>query len=349
MSPRALPNTLKCTSSTDGPGLCMLGPQKHGDGCNQESECASGNCVKSLKICQGVDEMEQCVPGFPDPCKPGTYCAATGDSKLGGRCSKVVSADAKCIAPTSCERGTFCAGPTFDTQKCLPMFSVANGVNTTLGPYMCTSANAILVSSNPKIYQCVAPEASQVGQTCNTNGYIPMGYECKCARTGDTRLRTIGGLGLSARTAAWKDLYKCLMKATDPMGKFCQFDANDLETMRYGSCGFYGCYPQYLKLVEATGSRMFKDPLLQFESSASCEVDAALSYYDRLLSTPCIQIPNLEAWKCATALGYSSLSVQDTSGVIALIFIVVWGGYLYHMWRFRRENGVTFPCARLNK
>ncbi len=57
----------------------------------------------------------------------------------------------------------------------------------------------------------------------------------------------------------------------------------------------------------------------------------------------------MEAWKCVDLMLITSLSVQDTSGVIAFIFIIVWGGYLYHMWRFRRENGVVFPCSRLNK
>lgn len=351
MSPRALPNSLRCTSSTDGPGLCLLGPQKHGDGCNEEQECASGNCVKALRICKGVELGDPCAPGFPDPCAPGTYCELFSGNALGGRCISVMSANRPCTSVSSCARGTFCSGASFDAQICIPPFSLPAGANSTLGPYMCESANALQVSVNPPVFQCTPaePVLAMVGQPCDTRNPLPAGYECKCARQGMTLVRSVGGFGLSARAAVWKDLHKCLMKATDPMGKPCSFDVGDLDTMRYGSCGFYGCYPLYVKLVELTGSRFFKDPLLGWEPTAQCEVDAATKYFERMVSTPCIQIPNMEAWKCATSLGPVSLSVQDTSGVIAFIFIVVWGGYLYHMWRFRHENGVTFPCARLNK
>lgn len=37
-----------------------------------------------------------------------------------------------------------------------------------------------------------------------------------------------------------------------------------------------------------------------------------------------------------------------TNAVIAIIFIIVWGGYLYHMWYFRKVNQIVFPCKRLN-
>lgn len=40
--------------------------------------------------------------------------------------------------------------------------------------------------------------------------------------------------------------------------------------------------------------------------------------------------------------------LQDTQGVLSFIFLVVTGGYIYHIWRFRKENGVHFPCSRLN-
>jgi hypothetical protein len=68
-----------------------------------------------------------------------------------------------------------------------------------------------------------------------------------------------------------------------------------------------------------------------------------------MLTTPCIQVQGMESWRCSTLLPPASLSVQDTSGVIAFIFIVVWGGYLYHMWYFRKQNNMRFPCSRLNK
>lgn len=344
---------LRCTtSSIDNPaGTCLLGPQKHGDGCKQENECASGNCVKQLGICEGVPEMNDCKPGFPDPCAAGkrpTYCAPIPGTPLGGRCTAVIPAKVKCNYPTACERGTFCAGPTPDDQKCIPLFSIASKLNTTLGPYMCESANAILIDSVNGVYQCVDPADSQIGVPCNLRDAPPAGYECKCSRKGQTTLRPVGGLGLSARATVWKDLYKCLIKSAGPMGDVCQFDAADMTSIRYGSCAYYGCYPLYLKLMEATGSRIFKDPLLDFEPTASCEIESANSYYDRLLSSPCIQIPGMDTWKCASLNPYDSLSVGDTTAVMLVIFAGVWGGYLYHMWYFRKENGVVFPCRRLN-
>jgi hypothetical protein len=392
-SPRSQPNVLRCTSSPDNPaGNCLLGPQKHGDGCKHENECASGNCVKQLGICEGVPEMNQCRPGFPDPCAAGkrpTYCAPNPASPLGGFCAAVIPVKVKCNYPTACERGTFCAGPSPDDQKCIPLFSVANLANTTLGPYMCESANALLTDSANGIYQCVDPAVTQIGIPCNLRDVPPPGYECKCSRKGQTFLRPVGGLGLSARATVWKDLYKCLIKSAGPMGDLCQFDAADMTSIRYGSCAYYGCYPLYLKLMEATGSRIFKDPLLDFEPTASCEVESANSFYDRvsggrgsraggskkfsagvpgplslshththtplpafslpqLLTSPCIQIPGMDTWKCASLNPYDSLSVGDTTAVMLVIFAGVWGGYLYHMWYFRKENGVVFPCRRLN-
>jgi hypothetical protein len=123
---------------------------------------------------------------------------------------------------------------------------------------------------------------TQIGVPCNLRDVPPPGYECKCSRKGQTFLRPVGGLGLSARATVWKDLYKCLIKSAGPMGDLCQFDAADMTSIRYGSCAYYGCYPLYLKLMEATGSRIFKDPLLDFEPTASCEVESANSYYDRV-------------------------------------------------------------------
>ena len=49
----------------------------------------------------------------------------------------------------------------------------------------------------------------------------------------------------------------------------------DMDRVRYGSCVYYACYPQYLALVNATGGRYFRDPLAQFSPYAVCETMAA--------------------------------------------------------------------------
>lgn len=352
LSPYQPPTYLQCVKSpfTDRAGTCLLGPQKHGDGCNQEGECASGNCLKELRICRGVDEGEECAPGYPDPCMPNHYCAPDPATRKGGKCQKSVSMGRACNYPTACERGTYCAGDSSANRKCVPMFSVDVGKNTTIGPYMCTTGTAVMVKqgedSTSSLYQCVSANASFVGNECNPARPAPVGYECKCSADGKMRLRTIGALGLGLRTKAFSNLYKCLLTAQNPMGDACEFDSVDMERVRYGSCAFYACYPYYLALVNATGGRTFSPPLDQFEPRAQCEVNAAKTFYKNVADTPCIAIPNLENWKCASLAPPTSLSVQDTAGVIAFIFIIVWGAYWYHMYRFRKENGQKVPCVK---
>lgn len=58
-----------------------------------------------------------------------------------------------------------------------------------------------------------------------------------------------------------------------------------------------------------SGARFFLDPLNQWETAAPCEEDAARAYYARTAATGCINIPNLESWKCATLGPSASLSV----------------------------------------
>lgn len=173
------------------------------------------------------------MPGYPDPCSPGLYCSPTTlGSALGGYCVKAASAGALCNWPTACTRGTFCAGPTTDNQRCVAMFSVPTGQNTTIGPYMCVTANAVMVSSGPvPIYQCVDGAAASkiLATACSPNTLPPAGYECKCSRDGQYRLRTVGGLGLGSRATTWQGLYKCLVKSTGPTNEACQFDVQDME------------------------------------------------------------------------------------------------------------------------
>ena len=103
--------------------------------------------------------------------------------------------------------------------------------------------------------------------------------------------------------------------------------------MRYGSCVFYACYPAYIKLMNSTGGRFYSPPLQQFTPSAPCENAPLSSFYAALMFTPCITIPNLESWKCAS-LNPTSLSVAATQAVVTLIIIGWFGGYFWHMRSF---------------
>ncbi len=87
-------------------------------------------------------------------------------------------------------------------------------------------------------------------------------------------------------------------------------------------------------------------PLDNFEPTAQCELTAASSYYKEVANTKCIQIPNMDNWKCATLAPPVSLSVQDTAGVIAFIFLTIWGGYWYHAYKFRKVNNQKIPCVK---
>jgi Dickkopf N-terminal cysteine-rich region len=353
LSPREPPSALKCIRAydTDTAGTCRIGPNKHGDACNQDGECASGNCLRELRMCKGIDEGEQCIPSFPDPCQPDHYCQAQPGGA--GVCSRVLSAGKTCPSSEACARGYYCAGATAaGTKKCVAPFSVPNYQNTTIAPWMCQSANALMVvkaaTEVDSIYQCrPLNETSLVGRTCNPKLPAPLGYSCACAGAGNGfKLRTLGNLGMGARVTAWNNLFTCLMTAQGLMGEVCEFDSYDLTHVRYGSCAYYGCYPQYLKLVNATGSLVFNPPLAQFENFAQCELDASKAYYSNVASSVCLQLPNLENWRCAADISNDSLSVANTSAVIALVFIGIFILYVGHMVKYRKDNKQKLPCFK---
>lgn len=330
-------------------GVCKLGPQKHGDGCNENSECASGHCLKEIRVCRGVDEGEGCSPGYPDPCMPDHYCAPDADSAKGGRCQKSVSTGKTCAYQAACARGSYCDGSLASGRRCVPMFSIASGANTTIGPYMCASGTAVQVAAPPSaVYTCVEANytLAAVGTPCDPRSRAPMGFECKCAGDGTTRWRTLGGLGTGARTKAFKDLYQCLLTAQGPTGDDCQFDSADMERVRYGSCAFYACYPYYQALVNASGGRFYAPPLDQFEPTAKCESAALSDFYKAVQAAPCISISGMDNWKCASLAPPTSLSVAATQGVVSLIIISFFLGYWYHMHKF---GGHGLPCGRFSK
>ncbi|RYG43733.1 hypothetical protein EON67_12580 [archaeon] len=213
LSPRSKPSALQCIRAfdTDTAGTCRIGPNKHGDACNQDGECASGRCLRELRICKGIDEGETCEPSFPDPCEPNHYCLPKREGvETTGSCAKVISAGKACTYSEACERGYYCAGPTLATRRCVAPFTVEDGFNTTVGPYMCKSANAVLAvsqqSSVNSIYTCVSANTTEslVGTECNPAAPPPPGFECVCSGRGSVyRLRTRAALcGRSCSSAS---------------------------------------------------------------------------------------------------------------------------------------------------
>jgi hypothetical protein len=363
MNPRNAPSFLRCLKSeyaVDGDrstGSCFLGPNRHGDACNNDAECASGTCSKRLRMCTGVEGGQSCVVSSPDPCAPGFFCSISGQCTAQFAAPAPGAAATRCTNPMSCARGLFCAGGAADGDSyCLPAYSVATGSNTTLGPYMCATGNAYMVvqgaTSASSMFQCIAPPPALGGTRdadaplCASNPKMVPGQTCQCASDGNLRVTTVGGVGLGARAAVWAELYQCLQNSRGVTGDPCQFDVTDMEKIRYGSCAYYSCFPSYVKLATITGARFLDPPLSYFDSSAPCEKTAARNFYASTAGASCISIEGIDNWTCF--LGPRSLSVAATNGVIAVIFIIVWGGYLYHMWYFRKENQIVFPCKRLN-
>lgn len=228
LSPRSAPSSLQCVRGAGNrDGECRLQPNNHGDACNVDGECA-GRCQKSLRLCEGIVESEACTPGvYPDQCADKHYCAASATTSAGGTCQKTISAGRQCNYANSCDRGYYCAGPSLnDGRRCVQPFTVRNGANTTIGPYMCESANALMVERGPNdvdsVYQCIASNLTLSGTPCDgsTNSTLA-GYECKCAADNQNRLRTVGGLGLGTRSAVWKNLYNCMMEVRASQEWWC--------------------------------------------------------------------------------------------------------------------------------
>lgn len=346
LTPRAGPSYLQCVREQPGDkdGRCRLAANNHGDACNVDAECASRRCLKEIRLCRGIDSKMACTPGlFPDQCGRDLYCAPSDKFTTGGECQPVATAGRTCRSSTACEKGYYCAGSSLSSQKrCVAPFTFPDGQNVTIGPYMCASANAIVVEQGPNsvdsVYRCLPGNATLTGSLCDSsiNATTPAGYSCQCASDGQMRLRTVNGLGIGSRSVVWRNLYECLMSATNIMGAGCEFDQIDMERVRYGSCAYYGCYPYYLQLVNATGGRFFTEPLAQFEPFAKCEVAAATRYYASVFQTPCLAIPNMENWRCATLVGAHSLSVGSTTAVVSFILVFIVFAYWAHMYYHRK-------------
>jgi hypothetical protein len=350
LTPKSAPSVLQCARAPgDRMGTCRLPLMEHGDACNVDMECSSGNCLKDLRMCKGIDEGEACVPyTYPDPCTTSHYCKPDSLNPSRGICSKSISAGKVCSFATACERGFYCTATTNSgVKRCVAPFTVPNGYNTTIAPYMCASASAVVLVKAQydldTIYQCVDGNTTLVGYPCNIGDPVPNGYTCTCANDGQTRLVTVDYLGGGMYSQVWRDLYKCLLGSTNIVSAACEFDPQDMSTVRYGSCAYYACYPYYLNLVNVTGGRYFRAPFNSFLPWAQCEIKAAIDYYANLGSQGCLRLPNMENWKCYYLLNPSSFSVSATSGMVAFIMLLVTACYWGHMWIYRVKNNTKIP------
>jgi hypothetical protein len=324
LSPYDGPSVLQCVMATgamkgDRTGTCRLRPQNHGDACNVNSECSSNNCLKELKLCRGVMPGGTCVPGNPNQC--GTFggvsyfCQPNPNSIKGGTCAPRVRQGRLCQFASQCSRGTYCSRPypKFPSGTCMAPFSVATGQTTTIGPFMCATANALVIeqgaTAGSTLYQCVDANSTfaLVGTPCVSvdrgGAAPPAGFECLCAQDGQTRLRPAGRLGLGARTEVWKSLHACLLQSSNIMGEPCEFGSEDMTSIRHGSCVYYACYPYFQQLVNATGRVVFTSPLVQFEPLSQCEVSSVSRYYLDVFKAPCVSLSGMESWRCSVLSG----------------------------------------------
>ena len=354
LSPQAAPSALRCIKAvaTDVLGTCRIGPNKHGDACNLHAECASGICTTALGTCQGITEGQQCFPGFPDPCQPDHYCLSTGGA-VGGVCTKSISAGNACPSSGSCARGTFCAGQDATQTRCVAPLSAPAGASTLVGPWMCASGLALMATAGAgatdSTYTCLPAGGNAsllTGKPCNSRLPPPQGYACDCTTGGSYKLRPAGGplagVASAALAPVWAGLAACLARSVGITGGACQYDPLDMTSVRYGSCAYYACYPWYQQLAATTGAAPYAQPLAQWADLAGCEVDAASVYFAAAATAPCITLPRLEEWKCAAPV--TPPAVASTSGLVAVIIIGVFLGFLGHAYIYRKENGTKIPC-----
>jgi hypothetical protein len=276
-------SSMQCAASPGSPFdySCLLGPNKAGDACFYNSECASGICSSKgsgeggagSTTCVGISAGGPCIVPLgtsPDPCAAGLFCDPGQGTQGFGKCSAVAPRDATCTALAGCERGYVCAGDgSGSPKKCTAYMSVPIGGMTTVGNYMCAGGTGLQVRASPPLFKCVDPAlvAGQTGVECDPSRPLPTGsdgYECACASSGRTLLRPIGGYGLGFNSKAYSDLTACFASAETPNLMPCSYDFTDFERMRYGSCVFYACYPYYQRLMNGTGGRWYAPPLSQF-------------------------------------------------------------------------------------
>ena len=261
---------------------CRLGPNKAGDACFLNAECASGVCSSrgdgeggvGSNTCVGITEGGKCTPptaNFPDACSSGLFCDP--DASL---CKPVAKTGSPCKATAGCERGSVCATDgdptTTDTSTCRAYMSMAPGTVNSVGNFLCASGTGlqVKVTPNPQ-YLCVTPDSTLAltGKDCDPASATQPGMECACAGSGKYLTRPRAGLGLGFNSQPYVDLNKCLLGATSPNNQLCNYDYTDFQKMRYGSCVFYACYPYYMALMNNTGGKWYAPPLQQFTSVLS--------------------------------------------------------------------------------
>jgi hypothetical protein len=210
---------------------CLLGPNKAGDACFYNAECASGICSSKgngegdvgTNVCIGVSIGGSCgAPSAarPDPCASGLFC-----DPASAKCAAVAKSGQACSAAAGCERGTACTALNgAPARTCTPYLSVPAGATTGVGVYMCASGTGLaLAGTAPQQYRCVLPNATlpATGRPCSPATYSAPGMECACSASGVTLTRPVGGLGLGFNSQPYAALNGCLAGATSPTGQRC--------------------------------------------------------------------------------------------------------------------------------
>jgi hypothetical protein len=274
-------SSMQCASSPGSPFeySCRMGPNKAGDACFYNSECASGVCSSrgdgeggvGSNTCVGITLGGKCTPpsaSTPDACTSGFFCNPTTTT-----CQIVAKVGQPCVSQAGCERGSVCATDgdpaTQDTPTCVAYMSQPAGRTNNVGNFVCASGTGLLISSptstNPR-YQCVLPNATMAVTSldCDPATYNVPGMECACAGGGKFLTRPVKGLGLGFFSQSYVNLNRCLLSASSPNNQLCSYDYQDFQMMRYGSCVFYACYPYYMMLMNNTGGKWYAPPLQQF-------------------------------------------------------------------------------------
>jgi hypothetical protein len=262
-------SSLQCAPSPGSANTysCLLGPNKAGDACFFNSECASGICSSrgngegdvGTNTCVGISAGGTCsLPSAtrPDPCAAGHFCSPSTLT-----CSPVARVGAPCTALAGCERGAACS-----SGVCARYMAAPVGASNAAGAYMCASGTALQLSAAPPAYVCVNANATLplTGRPCEPSQPAAPGMECACSASGVTLTRPVGGYGLGFNSRAYTDLNTCLQGAKSPMNQPCHYDYSDFERVRYGSCAYYACFAYYKTLVNGTGGRFYTEPLAQF-------------------------------------------------------------------------------------
>jgi hypothetical protein len=68
--------------------------------------------------------------------------------------------------------------------------------------------------------------------------------------------------------------------------------------------------------------------------TAPCEQPSLTSYYNSLLTAPCLQIPMLQNWKCFDLNAPAFPPIGGTQALVIIIILFWFGAYWFHMRTF---------------